>query len=331
MDANETGLHESRPWGPETQSRYTENAIRRAPEDCQAALREFAQWLEEVRGLAQGSVTLRVSSARRFAEWLYAKEQPFKAALSGLSAGRVEDFFVSFCSEHGPASRRSMQAALRLFLCFAARRAWCAELEAAVPSMRTYGLNRVSRGLDEQQVRRLLASLDDERSSARDRAIIRMLATYGLRRGQVSALDLGDIDWRARSVTFAPHKGGLAVSHVLTPRVADSVAHYLREQRPTVDEAAVFLRSRPPYGRLSPTAVTGVVATCLKRAGIRCVPASPHALRHAFATRLLRSGQSFKTIADLLGHRSLATTAMYAKVDFKSMSELAVPWPEVAP
>jgi site-specific recombinase XerD len=72
-----------------------------------------------------------------------------------------------------------------------------------------------------------------------------------------------------------------------------------------------------------------VVRSALQRAGVSCSPRGPHALRHAFATRLLHDGQPLKVIADQLGHRSLAEVSTYAKVDHARLLEAAAPWPEV--
>jgi integrase len=249
--------------------------------------------------------------------------------LRRLGVADVEDFFVDFAQEHGLAARRSMQAAMRLLLRFAAERKWVKpQVADAVPSMRSYRLSGVPRGLSREQVRALIAA--SAKGSLRDYAIVLVFAVYGIRRGQVSVLGLEDIDWRRRTITFARHKGGKTVQHALVPAVAAAMAEYIRDERPDGrDEHAVFLRARRPYVALGPQAVTMVVRSALQRAGVSCSPRGPHALRHAFATRLLHDGQPLKVIADLLGHRSLAEVSTYAKVDHARLLEAAAPWPEV--
>jgi len=91
----------------------------------------------------------------------------------------------------------------------------------------------------------------------------------------------------------------------------------------------VFLRRRAPHLPLSPGALTQMIHDRVERLGIGGMPRGPHALRHAFATRLVRGGQPLKSIADLLGHRSLSATAIYAKVDHPRLFEVAAEWPEV--
>ena len=297
----------------------------RAVAASRPALREFVAWLEE-RGLCPGSVTVRVASARVFVDDVAQGRRTVVPWLRKLTANDVERFFVVYGESHGKCARRSMQAALRLFLLFAAQRGLAsADLADTVPSLRSYRLSGVPRGLSDHDLSQGLSSLESE--SARDRAIMHVLATYGVRRQQVSALCLKDIDWPGRRVTFDGHKGGKAVTHTLTTLVAESLATYLRHERPLVDTEAVFLRRCPPHLRVSPNCVTSLVRAVMGRAGLS--RRGPHAFRHAFATRLLGKGQSFKTIADLLGLRSLSSVGIYAKVDFARLREVSGEWPEV--
>jgi integrase len=323
-------LVKRRPWTPESERALTINAIERAPAACQPALLEYARWLGEERGLRAGSITLRVTSARAFVAAVANGEATVAAAFGKLEARGVEEFFVRYGQGHGPGGRRSMQAAMGLFLRFAASRGWSAsELTRAVPRLRTYGLRHVPKGTSEEDIGRLLRSVSADGVSARERAMVLLLVGYGVRRGQVTELQLDDLDWRARTIRFAPHKGGKEVRHTLTPAVAQALAGYLRHERPASDSRCVFLRSRAPHLPLNPGAVTQLIHGRLARLGVAGMPRGPHALRHAFATRLLRAGQPLKVIADLLGHRSLSATAVYAKVDHPRLFEVAGEWPEV--
>jgi integrase/recombinase XerD len=329
MSSKQEQLVERRPWTPDSERAFTDNAIERAPATCRPALREYARWLEEERGLGLGSITVRVASARELVAAVADGETTIAAAFAKLEASGVEEFFVRYCREHGPGSRRSMQATMRLFLRFAASRGWSTDLTPAVPSLRSYGLRHIPKGASEESIGRLVRAVSADRVSARERAMVFLLASYGVRRGQVTALQLEDLNWRERTIRFAPHKGGKEVRHRLTAAVAEALADYLRHERPQSDSGAVFLRGRSPHLPLSPGAVTQMVQTRMGRLGIGGMGRGPHTLRHAFATRLLRSGQPLKSIADLLGHRSLSATAIYAKVDHPRLFEVAVEWPEV--
>lgn len=315
-----------RPWVPESERGYAAAAISSAAPTSRPTLRQFAQWLEQ-RGLTLGSITVRVASARSFIDRVSKGAQSAAAGFRKLTPDGIERFFVGYGKDHGKGARRSMRSAMRLVLRFTTELGWTtADLVDAVPSMRSYRLSTVPRALGDKEVAQLLTSLAGV--NARDRAIVHLLVTYGARRQQVAALKLQDIDWGKRILTFGAHKGGKAVMHVLTPLVAESLATYLRHERPDVASDAVFLRRLSPHLRVSPSCVTEAVRQLMVRAGLP--PHGPHALRHSFATRLLAAGQSVKSIADLLGHRSLATVDVYAKVDYARLLEAAQAWPGVA-
>lgn len=316
-------------WSPESQVTYTRRRIERACSGNRPTLRAFADWLVRERGLGPGSVTVRLSSTCCFVDAVTAGAGTTTCArvLESLTPEGVEDFFVRYGQDHGMAARRGMRSAMRLFLKLAASRGWVdSELADAVPSLRSYRLSSLPRGLSDEQLSTLLSSPWEGRCPRRNRAIVYLLATYGVRRQQASALRLADIDWRERTIDFAAHKRGKAIHHTLTQSVAEALADYLRTERPTSDCEYVFLRQTSPYLRLGPPAITEIVGSRMVRCGLP--RRGPHALRHTFATRLLQTGESVKAIADLLGHRSLGAVAIYAKVDYARLLECAVDWPE---
>lgn len=325
-------IREASAWLPASQDIYASNRIERARLENQATLREFAQWLSQERGLAPSSIATRLGTACSFVDEITERAgMPCAQAFGSLTPAGVEDSFVRYGKDHGPAARRSMQAAMRSFLQFAVSRGWVGrELSAAVPSLPTYRLSSVPRGLNDTELSTVLsAPWEAGRCPLRNRSIVVMLATYGVRREQVSALRFEDIDWNEGTLVFAAHKGGKAVLHTLTGAVAASLADYLRQERPVSESTHVFLRCRRPHLRLGPAAITQMVRARMVHCGLP--PYSPHRFRHAFATRLLRCGQSVKAIADLLGHRSLEAVAIYAKVDHARLLEVAIDWPvEVA-
>lgn len=242
----------------------------------------------------------------------------------------METFFLRGQPGRGPAALQLLRSDVRSFLRFCEARGWVGgELAVSVPSMRRYRLSAIPRAASPSDVAALIRALPTAGvCSKRDRAIVLLLATYGVRRGQIAALRLSDLDWRRRCVLFSAHKGGRPLQHELTPAVAEAVAAYLRV-RPECAVEQVFLRARPPHLGMSPAAVTHVVASCFKRAGIEGHPRGPHSLRHAFAHRVLAAEKPLKTVADLLGHRALSSVAVYAKVDEQRLREVALEWPEV--
>ncbi len=316
-------------WTPASEKERARRVIARAPARVRDFLRQFASWLETERGRCAESITYNTYAASLFLADLVPEGTPCSRAVRSVTPTRVEDLFIKYANTRGLASRRTIQHAMRLALQFAARRGWVSiHLADAVPSVRTYRLGSIPRGASNDQVRTLLRLVNDDGERARNQAIVYLLAVYGVRRGQVCALRLQDIDWKERTIVFAAHKGGKPVRHTLTAVVADAIARYIRDERPQSPSDQIFLRCRVPYLPLSPQGVSDCVRSRMLRNGLP--PFGSHALRHAFATRLLRSGQSVKAIADLLGHRSLSAVGVYAKVDLPRLFEVAVEWPEVA-
>lgn len=318
-----------RAWTLESDRNYVRSLVATAPPPTRSVLRLFVQWLEHDCQRAPRTIGGQLHGARMFVAAVCKRRGTSGvAALRLATATEIEDFFIRFAKTNGPGARRNMQAALRSFLKFARSRGWVDEgVATAVPSVRRYRLAGLPRALPDADLERLLAAIHDEEVGLRDRAIVLLIACYGVRRGQVSGLQLDDINWRTRRILFKPYKRGKATEHTLLPVLADTLVRYLRTERSGAGDRFVFLRKPSPHCRLSPGAIAFVVRRCMRLAGLE--PRGPHSLRHAFACRQLRNNRSLKTIADLLGHRSLAAVAIYAKVDHPRLLEAAVEWPEV--
>jgi integrase len=151
-----------------------------------------------------------------------------------------------------------------------------------------------------------------------------LMTRLGLRRGDVAALELDDIDWARGEVTVCG-KGRREDRLPLPTDVGQALAVHLLRLRPGGACRKVFQRACAPAGGLRPSAITAVANSRFARVGIR--PGGTHRLRYTAATEMLRHGGSLDEIAQVLRHRSHDTTAIYAKVDRIRLRELAQPWP----
>lgn len=175
-----------------------------------------------------------------------------------------------------------------------------------------------------EDVQRLVASADGNRpADIRDRAILLLLAVYGLRSGEVRILRLEDIDWDNETLRVRRPQPGRTHLYPLSRTVGDALARYLREARPTSAGRELFLSLQEPARPLSAAGMWRVVGPRLRRLGIATRRCGPHALRHACAQRLLDRGFSLKQIGDCLGHRHPDSTAVYAKVGLSGLREVA--------
>lgn len=176
-------------------------------------------------------------------------------------------------------------------------------------------------------MQRLLSSCDRRRTvGRRDHAILLLLFRLGLRAGEVAAITLDDIDWRAGEFLVRNGKGGRQERLPLPADVGEAIVSYL-QRRSRTGERALFLRVVAPKGAIRGSAVSAVVRLACKRAGLSPSVGS-HALRHTAAIEMLRAGATLQEIGEVLRHQEPRTTARYAKVDRKTLRRLARPWPE---
>jgi site-specific recombinase XerD len=252
--------------------------------------------------------------------------------LQKLTLGRARAFIAMRAKSLSPASTNVVVTATRSFLRYLQFRgigtaAWI----DAVPRAAVWSLAQLPRTLTDTEVDAIVASFDRTRGQGRrDYAIALCMIDLGLRAGEVARLTVDDVDWRGLTVTIAPGKTRRGGIMPLPARLARALANYLRYGRPTTQERSLFVHHRPPRGRgVGPEAVRSAIRLAYARAGLDPRLTGTHVLRHTAATRLLRAGVAMKEIADVLRHRSLDTTAIYAKVDFSALTRVALPWPEV--
>ena len=204
-------------------------------------------------------------------------------------------------------------------------------LAAAVPKVAHWRQAHLPRSLSDEQLAALFASFDlTTATGRRDYAMVSCMAGLGLRAGEVAALLLDDVDWRAGTLRVGRGKERRASFLPLPTRVGRALVGYLRHGRPQTDDRHMFVRHQLPVGQpLSSAAVTAAVRLAFTRARLTVPFKGAHVLRHTAATHMVRAGASLKQVADVLRHRSLETAAIYAKVDLATLAEVALPWPEV--
>lgn len=288
-------------------------------------LEHYRGYLRVERGLTSGTARGYVDIVRPFVESRVTSTGEIE--LWDLSPADVLGFLLAETGRRSRNSAKLLVSALRSLLGF-----WHVEgligrpLAGAVPSVAGWRLAGLPRALDTEQVRALLDSCDRSTvAGTRDFAILTMLVRLGMRRGEVAGLRLEDIDWRAGEIAVRG-KGQRLERLPLPADIGEAIAVYLRDGRPPgFPGREVFVRIKAPRRPLTAGGVTQVVVSASKRAGLGEVTA--HRLRHTAATELLRQGAPLHEIGELLRHRSVLTTAIYAKVDRDRLRELARPWP----
>src|SRR3990172_3701673 len=286
----------------------------------------YAQYLREVRALARPTIVNYVPFIREFLTDRFGNGP---VMLSRLRARDVVRFVQRQVPHLHLKCAKLLTTALRSFLRYTRYRGDVTlDLAAAVPVVANWSMPSIPRAIGADQVGQLLASIDRGTTiGRRDYAILLLLARLGLRSGEVAFLELDDIDWDAGQVSVRG-KGGQRTALPLPTDVGKAIAAYLRHGRPRSTARRVFLRSKAPIrGFLSQCAVGSIIEHALQRTGIQAPTTGAHQFRHALATQMLRHGASLTEIGEVLRHRSVQTTTIYAKVDLKALRTLALPWP----
>ena len=287
-------------------------------------LGRYERHLAEARGLAPATVAGHMGVARRFLS-----ERVSAAGggtgIEGLSGGVVTAFLLRECERLAAGSAKNRVTGLRSLLRFLRLEGLvAADLAAAVPPVagwRDAGLPATPASLD---VAALIAGCDrSQPAGLRDYAILLLLVRLGLRSCEVAGLELGDFDWRAGELGVRGKGGGGRLP--LPADVGGAVAAYLLDGRPRAECRAVFLTVLAPVRAIRACSVGRIVARACERTGQR--PVGPHRLRHALAAEMLRQGAALPEISQVLRHRDMATTAVYAKVDLAALRGVAQPWP----
>jgi integrase/recombinase XerD len=286
-----------------------------------ALLVRFERYLLAERGLAAGTVVLYLRSARRFVEGL-----PPDRGIAGLVAGDVTAAVLRESESVSVSAAQNFVSGLRWFLRFCFIEGLVgSDLSRAALFARGRSSSPLPRGISRADARALLGSCDRRQAlGRRDYAIIIMLLRLGLRRGEVAGLRLDDIDWRAGELVVRG-KGARQERLPLPADVGQAIAAYLRRGRPRSSRREVFLRAKAPHDPIASGTVASTVRRACTRAGI--AEFGSHRLRHTAACDMVKANVPLVRIGQVLRHRSLQSTAIYARVDVERLRLLAAPWP----
>jgi integrase/recombinase XerD len=285
----------------------------------------YRRYLLVERMLTVGSVQIYLQTVRMFLARFDATEH---VELDRITAADVSAFVLAEASRRRGSSIGSVATAPRSLLGFLHVEGLLERsLTGAVPCVGAWRGAALPRPLAAGELRRLLASCDRRtRLGRRDFAILLLMGRMGLRCGEVAGLALEDVHWRAGELVIYG-KGRRDERLPLPVDVGDALVGYLRRGRPAdALDRSLFVRALAPHRAMGSGAISKVVATAAQRAGLGLVRA--HRLRHTAATELLRAGATLPEVGQVLRHRRLVSTTIYAKVDERSLRQLARPWPE---
>jgi site-specific recombinase XerD len=294
---------------------------------CREICDQYQTWLREQRGLAAASIYALMWEARHFCAW-YIKHSG-AASFADLNVRDVDAYMEMRAPGLTRKSLKDVAERLRSLLKHLHRTGRTAvDLSPHVVAPLLYAYEGIPSAISSVQIVTVLGSVQKDRSpmGLRDYAILQLLATYGLRSGEISHLRLDDIDWRADILNIRHSKSRARSQLPLLEPVGEALIDYLRNGRPETDVREIFVRSRAPYVPM--VRIYSEVRRRMEAAGITLSgKRGPHIFRHARAVSLLRASVPRKVIGDVLGHRSTESTIPYLKLATEDLRAIALDIP----
>lgn len=306
----------------------------RLPESPEDPRTESEQWLlryehylDQVCGAAASTRSHYLRMVRRFLATCFGSDP---VAWQSLQASQIAAFVKHEAATKHGGGRKLPSTAVRSFLRFLVFSGEIVPgLEAAAPTPRQWTHDVIPPRLTDEEVDRALALYSSQTpTDLRNRAILMLLSRLGCRAHEVVSLCLEDINWNEGHIVIRSSKTHHHRVLPLAQDVGGALADYLRWARPTTTSRVIFLHCRAPFRPFSDSAaISRIAARALIRAGVTGHPRlGAHVFRHTAASGMVNRGASFKEVADILGHQSLQTTGIYAKLDLAALAEVALPW-----
>lgn len=299
------------------------------PSPAQAEVERYIEHLRRNRGMAEGTMELHRRNLEQFLTSCF-QRQPVEHA--SITAAGIHAYVDRLAQGLRNSRRRQTCAALRGYFRFLQMHGVAVgHLQAAVPTVRQLRPAVSPKWLTLNDADQLLRSIDRSTvTGKRNYAAILCMMDLGLRVGDVARLSLDDIDWSGGTVRAANHKRARPYRLPMPRRLGKALVDYLSKGRPSSQRREVFLCHARPHGApVTVAALKRMMWYAWERAGLGERFSGTHILRHTVATRMKQQGVGLKLIADVLGHQSVQTTALYAQVDLPALRKVSQPWPEV--
>ena len=291
---------------------------------CDRLICSFNQYMNNVQGFSLVTRELYCHYVHVFLQF----QLQAKKTINSICAKDVIKFILTF-SQDGRVNRaQHMIYSLRSFFRFLKQTQVLKEdLADCIPSVVHWKQHSYPVFLSMQDVQKLLGSCNKNSAiGLRDFAVLMLLVQLGLRASEVCRLTLDDIDW-GRSEIIIRGKGLTETRFPIFHDLGNALVAYLQYGRPDCSLKSFFICTGKQKRGFSTATVRSVIRSALKRSKLNPEKKGTHLLRHSFATQLLRQGATLQEIGMILRHKSIKTTAIYAKVDFDKLRMLALPWP----
>lgn len=313
------------------QKLYQDRRIAALPAPPETELTKWIQaydtHMQNVQGLTSATLRHKLRFAHRF---LSSHSDDGSVVWSRITADSITEFILSDVSARKGTGPQKTTAAMRGLLRFLISHSVLpANLEHTIPRTRRWSHATIPSRLSKADAAKIVKGNTPGTSmELRNFAILLLLLRLGLRASEVNNLELDDVDWNNGSIFLRAGKAHRERRVPLPEDVGNAIVQYLRYGRPNTDVRKIFVGHSAPFSAFkNSSAIWHITRKLIKTAEINCPAGGAHILRHTAASIMVNQGASFKDVADVLGHRRLHTTAVYAKLDVLSLSAVALPWP----
>jgi site-specific recombinase XerD len=289
-------------------------------------LEPYVRYLKTERELTQGTIAYRQKHLSLFLDGWGRKVE--RKRLKALKAETVESTVRNFF-RNSTANPGLLAGVLRQFFRHCAMHRYTQmDFSGLIPPVRKYRHASLPKGMADSALENMLKAIPrNTPAGARDYAVVMLMMAYGIRGISVARLLLEDLDWHRARIRIRAQKGGKEVVVPLLEAVGEALIEYLRHRPAGTPYREVFLALKAPFRPMESGSISTMVRKHLTKAGIKVPGSGGRTLRHSWAIRALASNSAIKSIADVLGHRYIDTTFIYAKADLNSLREVAMPWP----
>ena len=290
-------------------------------------LEPYLRYLQDECELSETTIQRARAQVGSFLEAL--RQKVGRNRFKTLSADAVESYIKQHLKS-SPENLASLTGSLRRFFRYCASHRYTrADFSGLLPAVRYYHHASLPKGMEDSALERVLNAIPKESPTGiRDYAIVVLMMAYGIRGISAAELLLDDIDWQRSRIRIRAKKGGKEVVLPLIKAVGEAIIGYLPHRFSETPFREVFLRTKAPFRPLSSLAISLIVRRYMEKAGVKLPGGGSTTLRHSWAIRALAHNTPIKSIADVLGHRYIDTTFIYAKADLKALREVAMPWPK---
>jgi site-specific recombinase XerD len=283
----------------------------------------YCEWLVNAKGLAVGTIEFTRMELKRFFGYIHNQN----LMLHSLSVSCMDSYLANYQKEgYTRKTIAGRVSCIKMFLKHAFNQKFIAkDLSLNLNSPKIYKDENLPVSPKKEDVYRMVDFYDETSvTGIRNKTIILLLVEYGMRNSEVANLKLEDIDWEKETISIKRVKGFKSQIFKLKPNVGNMLLKYLTESRRNdMNRHHLFLGLKAPYKPVTCKIIYHLVSHAFRTLDIQLEHIGPHALRKAYATILVNSGHSLKDVSNLLGHKLLDTTRIYAKVDFANLRQVA--------